>query len=250
MRQKALFSCGIVLIFAHSVLCSRAQDTSGSSPQGSIEHPYRGVQTIVPGVFVTPVPGAPFSAVVDIQTTVVLDNGQTAMRKGTAHIARDSQGRIYNERRTMVPVSSNATPDLLSAHLFDPRTRLSVFLNPYTHLAREIVLPAVPMAPEHPLGPDMKEEDLGSNVIDGIAVRGVLQTKVVAAPASTTGKTITIQDQYWYSEELHLNMLIKHDDPRTGSQIVSVTRMTRTEPDPKLFEVPAGYKVVDETPAE
>jgi len=106
--------------------------------------------------------------------------------------------------------------------------------------------------PAHPLGPEMKEEDLGKSVMDGIAVRGVLQTKVVAAPASSKsedgGKTLTVQDQYWYSEELHLNMLMKHDDPRTGSQIVSVTQVTRTEPDAKLFEVPVGYKLVDESP--
>ena len=82
--------------------------------------------------------------------------------------------------------------------------------------------------------------------------RGVLQTKVVAPPAGSKsedwGKTLTVQDQYWYSEELHLNMLMKHDDPRTGSQIVSVTQVTRTEPDAKLFEVPVGYKLVDESP--
>jgi len=237
-----MFAVLIALFSAFSQFC-RAQEK-----QGSIEHPYRGVQTIVPGVFVTPVAGAPFSAVVDIQTTVVLDNGQTAMRKSTARIARDSRGRIYNERRMLVPVATAGMPELVSAHLFDPETRVSVFLNPYTHLARETTLARTPEMPGHPLGPEMKEEALGTSVMDGVSVRGVLQTKVVLAPASTTGKTLTVQDQYWYSDELHLNMLVKHDDPRTGSQIVSVTQVSRTEPDAKWFEVPAGYKLVDETP--
>jgi hypothetical protein len=245
MRNKAVFWSKIWLIFAICSHFSQAQEA-----QGSIEHPYRGVQTIVPGVFVTPVPGVPFSAVVDIQTTVVLDNGQTAMRRGTASIARDSAGRIYNERRMLVPVTYKGVPDLLSIHLFDPQTRRSIFLNPNTHVAREMVLGRNPEMPAHPLGPNMKEVDLGENTMNGVAVRGTIQTKVVTAPSSTTGKTITVEDQYWYSEELHLNMLVKHDDPRTGSQIVSVTHVTRREPDARLFEVPSGYKLVDETPVE
>jgi len=260
MRRKVLLIGGMGLALAGTPTALRAQWAQGAEPQspdtqspeaqGSIEHPYRGVQTIVPGVFVTPVPGAPFTALVDIQTTVVLDNGQTAMRKTTAHIARDSQGRIYNERRRLVPVTSTETPDLLAAHLYDPRTRLSVFLNPSTHLAREMVLGRNPQMPGHPLAAGMQEEDLGKNVMDDIAVRGVLQTKLVPAELSGTGKAITIRDQYWYSDDLHLNMLMKHEDPRTGAQIVSVTQVNRVEPDPKLFEVPAGYKTVDETPVE
>jgi len=245
MRCKALFLGGTSLVLALSAVPARTQEA-----QGSIEHPYRGVQTIVPGVFVTPVPNAPFSAVVDIQTTVVLDNGQTAMRKSTAHIARDSRGRIYNERRQLVPVTFDGMPALLSAHVYDPQTRLSVLLNPYTHLAKEMVLQKNPEGPSHPLSPDMKEEDLGKNVMDNIPVRGVLQTRVVSGAVSTTGTPITILDQYWYSDDLHLNMLVKHEDQRTGSQIVLITKVNRAEPDPKLFEVPAGYKTVDETPVE
>ena len=157
MRRDAhsLLRISIVVALSATLLHTpdaRSQQAQGQQAQGSIDHPYRGVTTIVPGAFVTPVPGAPFSAMVDIQTTVILDDGQTAMRKSTARIARDSQGRIYNERRTLVPVSSSETPDLLSAHLYDPQTRLSVFLNPNTHLAKEMVLPRNPDAPSHPLG--------------------------------------------------------------------------------------------------
>ncbi|AXC12904.1 hypothetical protein ACPOL_3619 [Acidisarcina polymorpha] len=222
----------------------------GQVAQGSIEHPYRGVQTRVPGVFVTPVPNAPFSAVVDIQTTVELDNGQTAMRKTTNRIARDAQGRIYNERRQLVPVTFAGEPSLLSVHLYDPQTRMSVFLIPSTHLAHEMVLQQRPQEPSHPLSPEIKEEDLGSSVMEAVAVHGILQTKTVTAAVSTTGKPLMIKDQYWYSEDLHLNMLMKHEDPRTGAQIISVTQVKRGEPDPKLFEVPAGYKAVDETPVQ
>jgi hypothetical protein len=43
-------------------------------------------------------------------------------------------------------------------------------------------------------------------------------------------------------------MLTRHNDPRTGVQIVTITQVNRSEPDPALFQVPAGYKIVDENP--
>jgi hypothetical protein len=43
-------------------------------------------------------------------------------------------------------------------------------------------------------------------------------------------------------------LIVKHDDPRTGEQIVAVTHIDRHEPPRERFEVPAGYKIVDETP--
>jgi hypothetical protein len=45
-------------------------------------------------------------------------------------------------------------------------------------------------------------------------------------------------------------MLVKHDDPRTGQQTVTVTHVDRNEPNPAMFQIPADYKVVDETPPE
>jgi hypothetical protein len=59
-----------------------------------------------------------------------------------------------------------------------------------------------------------------------------------------------ITDEYWYSEQLHINLLAKHSDPRTGQLTVTVTQLNPNEPALELFEVPPGYKVVDMTPPE
>jgi hypothetical protein len=37
-------------------------------------------------------------------------------------------------------------------------------------------------------------------------------------------------------------MMIKHDDPREGTVTLTVTQVTRTEPDAALFEIPEGFK--------
>ena len=213
------------------------------------------------GVFVTPVPGAPFSAEVTQEMTQVLKDGSAFQRKTTALIARDSEGRIRNERHQVVPASSTQDPALLVIHLYDPTTRTSLLLNPFTHIASQNILtrppatvPPANWAQNEPanrrLPPNIREEDLGASDIDGIEAHGYRRTLTVSEKASGTGKPVNVVDEYWYSEELHLDLIRKHDDPRTGSQAITVTKLNVNEPPAELFEVPPEYKVVDVTPPE
>ena len=61
-------------------------------------------------------------------------------------------------------------------------------------------------------------------------------------PAQDNGKPIVVTDEYWYSDDLRINLMIKHNDPRTGSATLTVTQVERTEPDRAMFEIPANYK--------
>lgn len=219
--------------------------------------PYRGVQSHVDGVFVTPVPNVPLTAVAEVQSVQVLDDGSSVSRKTFNNIARDSQGRIYNERRALVPESNNDTPELISFHIYDPTTQLNTFLEVDTHLARQAVrletAPALALAQSWasvvPVNrPGYQEQDLGTESMENTVVHGVRKTRTISATASGTGKPIVVVDEYWYSDELHLNMLVKHDDPRTGQQTVTITQVNRSEPPAATFEIPADYKIVDETP--
>ena len=56
------------------------------------------------GLFLTPVPNAPFSAVVNVERTVVRPDGLVEQLKSVREIARDSIGHIHNESRTMLPL--------------------------------------------------------------------------------------------------------------------------------------------------
>lgn len=213
------------------------QDAGANPP------PYRGASVSVPGVFVTPVAGAPFSAVVKIESTQTLADGTVDVRRTINNIARDSQGRIYNDRRPLMPASFTGTPPVELAHIFDPQTRISTILNPYTHLARQQNIP------EPGKRPELKGEELGTEVMENLTVHGNRLTRTLPAAASGTSKDVVIVDEYWYSDELHMNMLTKHSDPRTGVQIVTITQVKREEPEAAMFEVPSGYKVIDENPA-
>ncbi len=100
---------------------------------------YRGVEMRVGGVFVTPVPNVPLTAVAEIESTQTLDDGSTVSKKTIDNIARDSQGRIYNERREMVAEDFQGVPPLMSGHIYDPTTQLNTFMDPSTKLARQSI---------------------------------------------------------------------------------------------------------------
>jgi hypothetical protein len=51
-----------------------------------------------------------------------------------------------------------------------------------------------------------------------------------------------ITDEYWYSDDLRINLIIKHSDPREGTTTMTVSDIARVEPDPSLFEIPDGYE--------
>jgi len=208
---------------------------------------YRGPVTQVRGVYVTPIAGAPFSAVVAIETKQSLLDGTVKTRRSQAQIARDSRGRIRNEMHALVPESFTGMPPLISAHIFDPETRISYFLNPATMIARMQIVPEPRQISD---ASDSGGQDLGSSELNGMQVKGTRVTRIIPAQFSGTGKDVEITDEFWYSDELHMNLLERHTDIRSGQQTVSILSIKTEEPDPSLFEVPPDYKVVDLTPAE
>jgi hypothetical protein len=243
--------------FCTTVLCLLLPALTRAQNQQQMPRDYRGVQTIVPGIFVTPVPNAPFSATVEILSHESLPDGSENTRTTAAHIARSSSGRIYNERRQLVPASFKGEPALLSAHIYDPASRLNIFYNPFQRIARESIFTEAPAAPPNTVpsrtpanNPYFKQEDIGTQPLDGLTLTGIRKTHTIPAAMSTTGKDVVIVDEYWYSPELSIYMIIKHNDPRTGEQLVAVTHVERHEPAASVFAVPANYKIVDENPPE
>ena len=212
-----------------------------------------------PDIFVTPIPNAPFSAVIQVQRSFVRDGSMPAL-KTTREIGRDSQGRIYNESRMLVPDSFIGTPQLIGVHLYDPQTRLSTRLDPGTRtfwtgtVSRPpatippALVYAAPAGTNLPQSQFVKEEDLGVHEINGLSAHGVRETQTIPADSSGTGKEILVIDEYWYSEDLRINLIIRHSDPRTGSTTMTVTNVARTDPDPARFRVPEGYKPATPAP--
>jgi hypothetical protein len=122
-----------------------------------------------------------------------------------------------------------------------------------------MVLPAPPTAPANSTpnayvtsGDDqiLKTQNLGTETIAGLLLQGTRKLRTIPATLSGTGREVTITDDYWYSDDLKVYLVLKHNDPRSGEQIVGITKAERGEPAPSIFQIPAGYKILDETPVE
>lgn len=243
-------SIAISLAAAFAALpAAQSQQLNAQSPAA-----FRGAETRVDGVFVTPVPNEPLSATVVIESSKQLTDGSVEVTRTFNNIARDFRGRIYNERRTMMPDSFTGTPPLIRFHIYDPNTHANTFLDPSTGIAQQMILPNPPsQMPAMNVAlrkntPQLYEEDLGTQVMNDVQVRGTRRTRIIPSKSSGTGQEVVIVDEFWYSDELRLNMKETHNDPRTGEQTVTITKISRTEPDPSIFEIPADYKIVDATP--
>jgi len=204
------------------------------------------------GVFVTPVPNAPFSATVHLERTQIQPDGSAVQLWSVREIARDDRGRIYNEFRPLVPASVKDVPPVTVIHLYDPQNRMTEYLYPANKTYRMMMLnrpPATdttedfasPTGAAAPANQFTHQDDLGYRTMEGLQVHGVRVTQTLPAAESGTGQDVVVTDEYWYSEALRVNLATKHDDPRTGSVTMTVTQISRTEPSAALFGVPADY---------
>jgi len=203
---------------------------------------------VVDGITIAPIPNAPFSATTVIEFQRPLDDGSVLVRRTISLIARDSKGRIHNERRRLMPESFHGSPSLLEIRLFDPETRITTTCIPSTHIARRITLPQKPEGSSFP-NPFIHVEDLGSTTLNGLKAKGTRRSYIVSARASGTGRPVKIEDEDWYSEDLHINLLVHHTDPRIGEQTIGISALKREDPPASMFEVPKGYTIVNADPA-
>src|SRR6516164_8615579 len=81
-------------------------------------------------IFVTPVPNAPFTGVINVERSVVQRDGSVANLRTMREIGRDSRGRIFNQYRTLLRASDTTMPQVLRVLLYDPQTRTSTTIFP------------------------------------------------------------------------------------------------------------------------
>jgi hypothetical protein len=204
-------------------------------------------------IFLTPVADAPFTGVIVIQRTVVDANGGHPQElKTIREVARDNQGRVRNVFRELIPVAASAIPPIVRIHFYDPQTRDYTYLYPQRKVyvtgtvnhppaAQPADLIASASGNSAPLNQFTKLEDLGTQSIGGVAAHGVREIQTIPASSNATGHELVLTDEYWFSEELHMNVVMKHTDPRGGSFSMTLTEISLDDPDPSLFQIPEGY---------
>jgi hypothetical protein len=97
------------------------------------------------------------------------------------------------------------------------------------------------------LHPKTTTEDLGTQIIEGIQTEGQRHTVTWPVGAIGNDRPTTYTIETWNSPELKEVILRESDDPRNGESTDKLVNISRSEPDPSLFEPPPGYTVKDET---
>ncbi len=93
--------------------------------------------------------------------------------------------------------------------------------------------------------PEPVVEQLGTTFMEGVAVEGTRATMTIPAGQIGNEQAISIVSERWMSSDLKVLVMSKQSDPRFGETTYRLTNLTRGEPPPQLFEVPADFQVVD-----
>lgn len=93
---------------------------------------------------------------------------------------------------------------------------------------------------------ETRSEELGTRDFEGVSAEGTRKITTIPAGAIGNERPIEITYERWYSKELGLVVYSQTSDPRFGEQTYRLTNIVRSEPDPSLFTVPQGYRLLTE----
>jgi hypothetical protein len=82
---------------------------------------------------------------------------------------------------------------------------------------------------------------LGTKDFDAVKAEGTSTVWTIPAGQIGNRNPINIAKESWYSPELQVTVMTRHNDPRTGESIYRLAGIKRAEPSTDLFKVPEGY---------
>jgi hypothetical protein len=229
-------------------------------PQQPVQQFYAedgGTSEFLESIVIPPKAQAPFSLLLETEWVKTLSDGGTMTLVNKRKIARDGEGRIYQERWFLVPKKGKAVSHMTKIQIEDPnkhtiyncfndRRRLCV-LGTYSASTNAIFTFQGP--PSGTLPDDAGfaiHEDLGQQNFAGVETTGTRDKMIYNPGVLGNDQIMTIVREFWYSSQLGFNLLSKRSDPRIGTQTFTVTNLITSEPDSNLFNLPDGFKVVDQ----
>ena len=217
------------------------------------------------------VKGQPYSLVEKTATVRVLADGTTITNVREEHRMRDSEGR----QRTELSQIKDGVSHIEMVTIFDPVARTTTMLMEQVKQARVTHMPeskpptpeqearfaemrqkaaAARAAQDQAIGttPQPKRQSASSTVekldprnIAGLYAEGRRIVNVIPAGQQGNDREMRVVTEQWKSPDLGIELARTRDDPRMGKMTMEVTELQRVEPDPALFQIPAGYKVIE-----
>ena len=235
---------------------------SGRAQTAAIAHaPDGGTTFHIQSIDIAPLTAAPFTATVTTEWTRTLADGSAATTKNHRTVARDSTGRIFQERRHFTPTGDVQPTPLDALEYVDPVRHefLSCIPQRKTCYASAYLRPQMDKMPAGVgglqvcacastpgKGVKITQEALGQQTIEQLDAIG--SREITTLPAGVIGNTNPqpIVKEFWYSSRLGINLVTKRFEPQGGAENFVVSGVSLNEPDPRLFEPPADYQIVRE----
>jgi hypothetical protein len=227
-----------VFLFVGGIALANAP-TAQHAPDG-------GTRETLTSIAVPPLPNAPFSATVWTDWTKYLADRTILFVQNHRRIARDSAGRVFQERTTFGPEGSPHASQVWRTELAEPSTHTIAYCDNRTHvceLHQYVGPPAT--APTSGTRPGLVSQSLGSQTVEGLNLIGTRETQTVDPRIAGSDRPILVVKEFWYSPQLGVNVLTTRDDPRSGKEVFRATDIRFGEPDPSLFALPANASVID-----
>jgi hypothetical protein len=192
---------------------------------------------------------APYSAQRVVERVQTLADGTRITQKPQkTNEFRDSAGRTRSEQ---VSTSDTGAEGITSINIVDPVAGFRYVLDPEAHTPRQVSLSkreakaTASVAPKQDERPEVSKDSLGTETIDGLLIKGTRTTTIFPAGSFGNDRPVTVVRENWVSPELLVVVVKKTSDPRTGEFSSRLTNISRSDPDPSLFQVPADYEVIN-----
>jgi hypothetical protein len=199
------------------------------------------------------VSGAPYTGTEVSTRAQTLSNGTVISRQEQTNFSRDSQGRVRSETTMKHPDGTSST----HVTIHDPVAGVVHNIDTQRKTSNDMTLrtppagqgrgrdrgPGQAAAGQRRTDPNVLTEHLGSQTINGVQATGTRITRTIPAGAEGNSLPIVSVHETWTSDDLKVPVMVKTSDPRFGTSQTQLTNIVRAEPDPSLFQVPAGYTV-------
>jgi hypothetical protein len=210
---------------------------------------------------VSPEPGNPFQAEYSVNITSQLRSAEPPPGPVLRFVMRDSRGRVRVEHSrgkydVQTADGTQASEDRVSVFICDPASGTSVHLDSLNKIANVHAEPERPEARTAGAGAaqpfcarmyefrtrnhDTQTKDLGHQQIAGMDARGLRFLSTLGARFDLT-PSFTYTDT-WCSEDLAaiVSVVVVSASGEYRRETV-LQKVSRKEPDPALFQIPAGY---------
>lgn len=260
MRRAAF----VILLAAIFPIAIFSQDSAPKSP-ARIQTQDGGTRQVLESIVIPPMANSPFTATLHTEWVRGGAGNGTITLVNNRRIARNSNGRIYQERWLLVPKNGKDQSRMNAVQFSDPSEhtlytcwmltsdkvcRITTYLPTTSTVYNMEGPPAGPL----PNGDGTTtREDLGHRWLVSIDTVGTKVNTVLKPGVFGNDEEVTLSREFWYSAQLGIDLLSTRSDPRFGTQTFTITDISLAEPDPHLFDIPEGFKVVDQrqtAPAE